>query len=144
MFVDYERSPEARYPIAIEQDYAVTRYVADHSEQLNVDPTRLAIAGDSVGGNTMYSGRVEVLSSLGLNKDTGVRWTVFSDFGSLWGTDYPTNVTEADANDVRASLGLGFYWSTAIGPLSFSWASPINKMDHDKTRTFQFNIGTRL
>ena len=105
---------------------------------------RDAGSGDSVGGNTMYSGRVEVLSSLGLNKDTGVRWTVFSDFGSLWGTDYPTNVTEADANDIRASLGLGFYWSTAIGPLSFSWASPINKMDHDKTRTFQFNIGTRL
>ncbi|OSQ32293.1 alpha/beta hydrolase [Thalassospira sp. MCCC 1A03138] len=51
VFVDYERSPEAKYPIAIEQDYAVTKYVADHSEQLNVDPTRLAIAGDSVGGN---------------------------------------------------------------------------------------------
>ena len=51
VFVDYERSPEARYPVAIEQDYAVTKYVADHSEQLNIDPTRLAIAGDSVGGN---------------------------------------------------------------------------------------------
>ncbi len=46
--------------------------------------------------------------------------------------------------DIRASLGLGFYWTTAIGPLSFSWANPIRKMDHDKTRTFQFNIGTRL
>ncbi len=51
VFVDYERSPEYRYPVAIEQDYAVTKYVADHSEQLNIDPTRLAIAGDSVGGN---------------------------------------------------------------------------------------------
>ena len=105
---------------------------------------RDAGSGDSVGGNTMYSGRAEVVSNLGLNKDTGIRWTVFSDFGSLWGTDYPTNVTEADANDIRASLGFGFYWSTAIGPLSFSWANPISKMDHDKTRTFQFNIGTRL
>ncbi|MCC9623970.1 alpha/beta hydrolase [Thalassospira sp. MA62] len=51
IFVDYERSPEHRFPVAIEQDYAVTKYVADHAEQLNVDPTRLAIAGDSVGGN---------------------------------------------------------------------------------------------
>ncbi|WP_336081820.1 alpha/beta hydrolase [Thalassospira sp. CH_XMU1448-2] len=51
VFVDYERSPEHRYPVAIEQDYAVTKYVAEHAEQLNVDPTRLAIAGDSVGGN---------------------------------------------------------------------------------------------
>ena len=51
VFVDYERSPEVRYPYAIEQDYAVTKYVAEHGEQLNIDPTRLAIAGDSVGGN---------------------------------------------------------------------------------------------
>ncbi|MBX2831309.1 MAG: alpha/beta hydrolase [Rhodospirillales bacterium] len=51
VFVDYDRSPEARYPIAIEQDYAVTKYVVEHGEQLNIDPTRLAIAGDSVGGN---------------------------------------------------------------------------------------------
>jgi acetyl esterase len=51
VFVDYDRSPEARYPVAIEQAYAATRYVAEHGNQLNVDPTRLAIVGDSVGGN---------------------------------------------------------------------------------------------
>ncbi len=51
VFVDYDRSPEARYPVAIEQAYAATRYVAEHGDQLNVDPTRLAIVGDSVGGN---------------------------------------------------------------------------------------------
>ena len=76
-------------------------------------------SGDSVGGNTMYSGRIEVLSNLGLNKDTGVRWTVFSDFGSLWGTDYPTNVTEADANDIRASLGIGFIGQQQLGHYHF-------------------------
>jgi acetyl esterase len=51
VFVDYDRSPEARYPVAIEQDYAVTRYVAEHPAEFNVDASRLAIAGDSVGGN---------------------------------------------------------------------------------------------
>ena len=51
VFVDYERSPEHRYPIAIEQDYAVTAYVAAHPAEFGVDPARLAIAGDSVGGN---------------------------------------------------------------------------------------------
>ena len=50
-FVDYDRSPEARYPIAIEQAYAATRYVADNPAGLRVDPMRLAVAGDSVGGN---------------------------------------------------------------------------------------------
>jgi acetyl esterase len=51
VFVDYDRSPEARYPVAIEQDFAVTEYVAAHAGEFGVDPTRLAIAGDSVGGN---------------------------------------------------------------------------------------------
>jgi acetyl esterase len=51
VFVDYERSPENRYPVAVEQDYAVTEYVATHAGEFGVDATRLAIAGDSVGGN---------------------------------------------------------------------------------------------
>jgi len=51
VFVDYERSPEARYPVAIEQAYAATRHVAEHGRELNVDPARLAVVGDSVGGN---------------------------------------------------------------------------------------------
>jgi acetyl esterase len=51
VFVDYERSPEARYPVAIEQAYGATRYVAEHGAELGLDPTRIAVAGDSVGGN---------------------------------------------------------------------------------------------
>jgi acetyl esterase/lipase len=51
VFVDYARAPEARYPVAIEQGYAATRYVADNGASLRIDPLRLAVAGDSVGGN---------------------------------------------------------------------------------------------
>jgi acetyl esterase len=51
VFVDYDRSPEAKYPVAIEQAYAATKYVAEHGKELNVDSSRLAILGDSVGGN---------------------------------------------------------------------------------------------
>ena len=51
VFVDYDRAPESQYPLAIEQAYAATTYVVDHAQQLNVDPARLAIVGDSVGGN---------------------------------------------------------------------------------------------
>ena len=51
VFVDYDRSPEARYPVAIEQAYAATRYVVDQSASLRIDPSRLAVVGDSVGGN---------------------------------------------------------------------------------------------
>ena len=51
VFVDYDRSPESRFPTAIEQSYAVTRYVAEHAEEFDADAGRLIVAGDSVGGN---------------------------------------------------------------------------------------------
>jgi acetyl esterase/lipase len=50
-FVEYDRSPEARYPVAIEQAYATARWITAHGAQEGLDASRLAIAGDSVGGN---------------------------------------------------------------------------------------------
>ncbi len=50
VFVIYARSPEARYPVALEQAYAATKYIAEHGGDLNLDSSRLAVAGDSVGG----------------------------------------------------------------------------------------------
>jgi acetyl esterase len=51
IFVEYSRSPEARYPVAIEETYAATRWVAENGREINVDSARLAVAGDSAGGN---------------------------------------------------------------------------------------------
>lgn len=51
VFVDYERSPEQRFPVALEQAYEATRWVTEHATDLGVDVDRLAVMGDSVGGN---------------------------------------------------------------------------------------------
>lgn len=51
VFVDYDRSPEARYPVAIEQIYGTLAYVAAHAGEFGADASRIAVAGDSVGGN---------------------------------------------------------------------------------------------
>ncbi len=51
VFPDYTPSPEARYPVAIEQIYAATKWVAAHGSEIGVDGSNLAIAGNSVGGN---------------------------------------------------------------------------------------------
>ena len=51
VFVDYVNSPEAQYPTQNEQAYASMQYVVEHAAELNVDASRLAIMGDSVGGN---------------------------------------------------------------------------------------------
>ena len=51
VFVDYDRSPESRYPVAVEESYEVLKYVAQHPDEFGADASRIAIAGDSVGGN---------------------------------------------------------------------------------------------
>lgn len=51
VFVEYTRSPEAQYPTAINEAYAATKWVAANAAEINVDSSRLAIAGNSVGGN---------------------------------------------------------------------------------------------
>ena len=51
VFVEYSRSPEAQYPTAINEAYAATKWVAENGASINIDGSRLAIAGNSVGGN---------------------------------------------------------------------------------------------
>ncbi len=51
IYVDYTPSPEAKYPTAINQAFAATQWVAANGSQIGVDASRLAVAGNSVGGN---------------------------------------------------------------------------------------------
>lgn len=51
VFVDYTPSPEAHYPVAVNQAFAATKWVAANGAEIGVDGSRLAVAGNSVGGN---------------------------------------------------------------------------------------------
>ena len=51
VFVEYSRSPEARYPVALEECYAATKWIAEHGAELNLNVAKIAVAGDSAGGN---------------------------------------------------------------------------------------------
>jgi acetyl esterase/lipase len=51
VFVEYTRSPEAHYPVAIEQGYATAQWIVREGAAHGLDPDRMAVAGDSVGGN---------------------------------------------------------------------------------------------
>ena len=51
VFVNYTRTPDAKYPQAINEIYAATKWVAEHGEEINVDGRNLAVVGNSVGGN---------------------------------------------------------------------------------------------
>ncbi|XDZ64738.1 outer membrane protein assembly factor BamA [Alphaproteobacteria bacterium LSUCC0684] len=98
----------------------------------------------AVGGNNYYIASLNLTSDAGFDKDLGLRWTVFTDIGSLWGTDYPANVRGANDSSMRSSLGYGLLWDTAIGPMSFIWAFPLEKKSYDKTKVFQFSFGGRF
>ncbi len=50
VFVEYARSPQAKYPVATEQAYTATTWVAEQGALIGVDASRLAVAGDGVGG----------------------------------------------------------------------------------------------
>ncbi len=51
LFVEYPNSPEARYPVAIEQGYATAQWVTREGASHGLDANRMAVAGESVGGN---------------------------------------------------------------------------------------------
>src|SRR5215470_3174714 len=51
VFVNYTRTPDAKYPQAINEIYAATKWVAEHGDEIGVDGKNLAVVGNSVGGN---------------------------------------------------------------------------------------------
>jgi acetyl esterase len=118
VFVNYTPSPEAQFPIPVEQGFAATKYVAEHGGELGFDTTRLAVAGDSVGGNM-----TAVVTQLAKErKGPAIRYQVLF---------YP--VTDA-------SLSQGSYKEFANGPwlttaaMKWFWdAYAPNKADRRKT-----------
>jgi acetyl esterase len=51
VYVNYSPSPEAKYPTSIEEAYSATKWIAENGQNLNLDTAKIAVAGDSVGGN---------------------------------------------------------------------------------------------
>ncbi|MFI7416702.1 alpha/beta hydrolase [Nonomuraea sp. NPDC049684] len=55
VFSNYSLSPEARYPVAIGENYAAAQWIVRHGAEHDLDASRIAVAGDSVGGNMAIS-----------------------------------------------------------------------------------------
>ena len=94
---------------------------------------------DYIGGN--YYAILNVTSTLPqlFPNAQNVDFVTFLDLANLWGVD---DKTLDDGSKLRSSIGIGVEWFTPVGPLSFSFASPLSKSSTDKTETFRFNLGT--
>jgi len=104
---------------------------------------RDTLSSDALGGDQYFSGTVQMSFPLGLPEEYKIRGRVFSDFGSLWGTDF-TAPDVVDRFSMRASGGVGFTWDSPFGPFAFDLAYPFLKEKFDKTQYFSFSVGTRF
>ena len=126
---------------------ADTNYYVLNNAQ-NQLATEQVIASDTpapFGGNTLIEGSIEVLFPLPFARDQrSVRGGVFFDFGNVFDTE--CRITQAlcsdvDLGELRYSLGFGFTWITAVGPLVFSISRAFNKGPHEGTEVFGFSVG---
>ncbi|MBT5945907.1 MAG: outer membrane protein assembly factor BamA [Rhodospirillaceae bacterium] len=101
------------------------------------------VTDDSIGGTQYYRGSAEIGFPLGLPEEFDIKGAVFSDMGSVWGSDDPfPNI--ADDASLRATAGIGISWGSPVGPVRINLARPLMKEDYDKTEFFSFSFGTRF
>ena len=103
------------------------------------------VTDDALGGNEYFAGTVQLSFPLGLPEEYKIRGRVFSDFGSLWNSDYSSFSPDVvDRFSMRASGGVGVTWDSPFGPFAFDLAYPFLKEDFDKEEFFSFSVGTRF
>ncbi len=107
-----------------------------------VGPRDIA-TNDAVGGKWFYSGTLGVSFPLGLPNEFGIRGRVFTDFGSLGGTEGRFDDVR-DTGSLRASFGFGIGWRSPCGPISINIAKPLLDESFDRTELIHFSFGTRL
>ena len=91
-----------------------------------------------LGGNKFFTSTVGYGSSFIFDQKDNVNIKLFTTVGSLWDSDYTNN----NEFDLRASSELSFDILTAVGPISLTYAVPIDKIDNDSIKRFNFSIGT--
>ena len=127
VFVEYDRSPEAHYPVAIEQGYATAQWIAREGAASQLDPERIAVAGESVGGN------MTAALALMANDRGDVRFVQ----QSMW---YPVTDAAMDTESYEqfaegyflTAKGMAWFWDAYLPDLerrSEPYASPIRASD---------------
>ncbi len=101
------------------------------------------VTNDSLGGNLFYVGTAELRFPMGFAEELGFVGRIFTEAGSLTTIDVggPTLV---DSGSLRASVGIGFTWTSPLGPINIDMAEAVLFEDYDEKEFFRFNFGTRF
>jgi outer membrane protein insertion porin family len=107
----------------------------------SLGPKDSAAPYDPIGGNRRVLGNMEFLFPFpGQSRENkSMRLSLFSDAGMVYG-----HGERVDMGQLRYSVGLAFNWYSPVGPLSFSYAIPMNDKPGDRTESFQFTLGVPL
>ena len=97
---------------------------------------------DALGGKFRAEGTVQAAFPLGLPEEYQIRGRVFSDFGTLTGTDFEDDIDLNDDATLRLSVGVGLTWVSPFGPLAVDLAYPVLKESYDEDELFRFSVGT--
>lgn len=93
---------------------------------------------EAIGGNVSVNASAEVRFPMPFLTDVdGLKGSVFVDAGNVFND-------EIDTGDIRYSAGVGLTWVSPLGPLSLSYAKPLNAQDGDKTQELQFSVGANF
>lgn len=114
--VDYRKAPENPFPAAVEDAVAATRWVATHAAELNIDSDRIAVGGDSAGGN------LAAVTALTLRDEGGPK--LVGQVLLYPATDFSRNTVSAREN------GEGYFLTTAL----LDWFGHHYKADPDDWR----------
>ncbi|MET4429903.1 acetyl esterase [Mycolicibacterium sp. 624] len=117
--VDYRLAPEHPYPAAVEDVWAATQWVAEHAAELGADPTRLAVAGDSAGGN--LAAVVALMA-----RDAGapaLRFQLLWYPATTWDTSLPSFAENADA-PILSTASVGGFSRWYAGHVDLKTAPP--------------------
>ncbi len=104
--------------------------------------------GGAIGNDNFAKTSLDFNFPVGLPKEVGIRGFMFIEAALPFGLSLPNSLS-GDINyrenyTVRASWGGGILWTTPLGPLQFTFTSPLAQADSDALEFFSFTIGTRF
>jgi outer membrane protein insertion porin family len=93
---------------------------------------------DPLGGNLRTVANIEMFAPFpGVENGNDKRLSIFLDSGQVLGGS-----EDFEVGDIRTSLGVGFHWFSPVGPISLTYAQPLNDESGDDVKKVQFTLGS--